>query len=48
MGIEPVQRRVCVPVRKFIRGRRIDWGIERVRCGECVPVRKFIRGRRQL
>ena len=44
MGIELVCRRVRVPVRKLIRGRRIVWGIRLVRRRVREPIRKLIRG----
>ena len=39
-----VQRRVLVPVTKFIMGRKIDWGRELVGRIIRVPVRKIIMG----
>ena len=44
MAIELVRRRVCVPVRKLIRGRRIDWRIRLALRRVREPVRKLIRG----
>ena len=41
-----VRRRVREPVKKLIRGRRIDSGIKQVRRRVGEPVRKLIRGRR--
>ena len=39
---ELVRHRVREPVRKLIKGRRIDWGIEKVQCRVLVPFKNSL------